>query len=328
VPDSKDNRSLYAVVDAKLAAIAAAAEPPPTWYGEWSKLGPQSTHETRPAVYQAVRDTGSVPPEAGMFLVAWTLGLISYTRAQEALRDLEDELEQLQRKHGVADDWAGGVDEPDEVREMKRRYRDARHRLYATVLEEFGERELARLFRENDDEFQDVYEVGRQYFHWPEDHGGGEDDIWLDPLRDAGEPEDVIWLDALREAVADSIEPESLIRPPLDLRYHQEQGFWDVCVYATPFELVGGARDGDIVAPGFHVDLEQLRSTFDTITASGWNALGLTSVEGPYVYLEGTFQGREVYLQVLATAPDDEQPGLKVDTMFYRDTDDSGSDGG
>jgi hypothetical protein len=310
VPDSKDNRSLYAVVDAKLAAIAAAAEPPPTWYGEWSKLGPQSTHETRPAVYQAVRDTGSVPPEAGMFLVAWTLGLISYTRAQEALRDLEDELEQLQRKHGVADDWAGGVDEPDEVREMKRRYRDARHRLYATVLEEFGERELARLFRENDDEFEDQYEVGRQYFHRlrrPQakqrrtDQAARHTAVYGVPggrPEDNGGAEDVIWLDALRDAVAASIEPESPMGP-LGLGYRQEEGFWEVCVYATPVELVGGARDGDIVVPGFHVDLEQLRSTFDTITASVCNALGLTSDEGPYVYLEGKFQGREVYLQVL-----------------------------
>jgi hypothetical protein len=36
--------------------------------------------------------------------------------------------------------------------------------------------------------------------------------------------------------------------------------------------------------------------------------------EGPHVAIEGAFQGREGYLQVLARAPEDEEPGLKVDT--------------
>ena len=40
-----------------------------------------------------------------------------------------------------------------------------------------------------------------------------------------------------------------------------------------------------------------------------WNALGLNGSQGPHVYVEGVFQGREVYLQVLAYAPTDEEPG-------------------
>ena len=56
-----------------------------------------------------------------------------------------------------------------------------------------------------------------------------------------------------------------------------------------------------------------MRAAFDSVAAFGWNALGLNHPEGPYVYVEGVYRGREVYLQVLAQAPEDEEPGLKVD---------------
>jgi len=46
--------------------------------------------------------------------------------------------------------------------------------------------------------------------------------------------------------------------------------------------------------------------------------LGLNWPEGPHIYVEGVFQGREVYLQVLAYAPEDEKPGLKLDATRQR----------
>ncbi len=78
-------------------------------------------------------------------------------------------------------------------------------------------------------------------------------------------------------------------------------------------ELVGGAHDGAVVAPGFSLDLEGLRAAFASVAAFGWNALGLHGAEGPYVFVEGVYGGREVYLQVLAQAPEDEEPGLRFD---------------
>jgi hypothetical protein len=97
------------------------------------------------------------------------------------------------------------------------------------------------------------------------------------------------------------------------MRYREEEGFWDVWVFPTPVELVGGAHDGAVVVPGFSLDLEELQAVFDEVVAFVWNALGLNYPEGSYVSIEGVFQGRELYLQVLARAPEDEEPGLKVD---------------
>jgi hypothetical protein len=38
----------------------------------------------------------------------------------------------------------------------------------------------------------------------------------------------------------------------------------------------------------------------------------------PHVAIEGVVQGREVYLQVLAYAPEGEEPGLKLDATRQR----------
>src|SRR5205085_9272692 len=130
---------------------------------------------------------------------------------------------------------------------------------------------------------------------------------------DAGDDsEDPAWLDDFLQAVSACVEPDSSMGP-LGLRYQEEEGFWEVQIYPTPVEVVGGAHDGELVAPGFSLNLEELRSTFDSITDLGWNALELDYPEGPHIYIEGRFQGHEVYLEVLAYAPDDEEPGMKFD---------------
>jgi hypothetical protein len=88
---------------------------------------------------------------------------------------------------------------------------------------------------------------------------------------------------------------------------------WEVMVYPTPVELVGGALDGQVVAPGFCLDIEGLRSLFEQVTDSGWDALG-SPAGGPHVWIEGTCQGHAVFLQVFAHAPEGEKPAMKLDT--------------
>jgi hypothetical protein len=42
--------------------------------------------------------------------------------------------------------------------------------------------------------------------------------------------------------------------------------------------------------------------------------MGFPHDEGPRLVVEGVYQGRQVFLQVLAYAPEDEEPGMKLDT--------------
>jgi hypothetical protein len=190
---------------------------------------------------------------------------------------------------------------PAEFHEAMRQEHDAWDALYAATLEESGEPEMARLFRSDRGQFDRLYEAGRQFFH-----GSGDEDVTEDA-----------WLDGLLEVVAGCVEADSPMGP-LGMRHHEEEGFWEVWVYPTPVELVGGAHDGDVVAPGFTLDLEELRQGFDSVVAFGWNALGLNWPEGPHVHIEGVFRGLEVFLQVLAYAPEGEEPGLKLDATRRR----------
>jgi hypothetical protein len=90
-----------------------------------------------------------------------------------------------------------------------------------------------------------------------------------------------------------------------------------VVVYLQSVELVGGAEDGEIVSPGFSLDLDGLRGVFDQVHDFAWLAVDLNSDEGSYVSIEGVYQGHEVLVQVLAYAPEDEGPGMKVDTRQH-----------
>jgi hypothetical protein len=298
-----DDQPLDAGIHRKLAEIAAASPAPPTWHDAWSRLVPQSTNADRLAVYRAVRDAGSVPEDASFFLIAWMLDVVTDERAEEGLREAEDRLEAVRQKYGLEEDTPAETDDvPDEYREAMQQSHDTWDALYVATLEEHGEHAMARLFRDDDGEFDEKYEAGRQFFHG---------------LESDDELEDEDWLNSLLEEVGSCMVADSPMGP-LGLRYREEEDFWEVWIYPTPVELVGGRHDGEVVVPGFSLDLEQLRECFDSVAAFNWNAIGLNNPEGPHVSIEGIFLGREVYLQVLAYAPEGEEPGLKLDATRRR----------
>ena len=122
------------------------------------------------------------------------------------------------------------------------------------------------------------------------------------------------WLEPLVEAVSQSLTvhgPEGL----LGLRYREAEGLWDLLLYALPVEMVGGAHDGGLAAPGFAVDLKRLGSAFTRVDVVSWDALGTcpaNAEDGPCVSVQGEFAGRSVWLRVLAYAPADVGPVRKV----------------
>ena len=79
-----------------------------------------------------------------------------------------------------------------------------------------------------------------------------------------------------------------------------------------PVELVGGAADAGRVAPAFSLDLEQLGSAFEEVKDLGWNTLGWLDGYGPFIWVEGVYQGHDVFLRVLAEAPEGEEPAAKL----------------
>jgi hypothetical protein len=268
---------LHRAIHVKLAQFVKESPVLPEWSAALASLGPESTEEEHLTVYQAIRTAGTLPEEASFFLVAWQIDVITFEHAEEALREQEDRLEAIKRQHGLAEDDSWPPNEgPPEYEEALEQLHDA----------------WDALDRER---FEQIQEGGRQFFH-----------------GSSGDEDNEIWLDTLLQAVCACVEADSPMGP-LGMNYRVEEDFWEICIFPTPVELVGGAQDGAVVALGFTVDLEQLRASFDSIEAFGWNALGLNDPDGPHIHVEGKFLGREVFLQLLAYAPEDEETGLKFD---------------
>jgi len=293
-PNSGDG-PWYPAIQAKLTNLAEGLPEPPAWYEQWRQLKSESTNEERLRVYQAIRDAGVLPADAGFYLVAWHIDAMSSLAAERELRHLDERMLAIEQEHGLAEDEIWLPEEaPAEYEQLRQQYQAARDDIFLRLLDHHGEREAAALFRSDYEEFERRLEAGRTYFYGPT----LEDDT----------PQ---WLEDFIAIVVGQITADSPMGP-IKSKHRAEAGSWEVVVHPASVELVGGAQDGGIVYPAFSLDLEGLRGAFAEVVAAGWHALGLPPEEGPEVFVEGTVAGRDVYLRVLACAPDDEEPGMKL----------------
>ncbi len=134
------------------------------------------------------------------------------------------------------------------------------------------------------------------------------------PLEDDG-PDPPAWVETLLDLVANCIEPH-VPMGPLGYWISTEEGVFELVVYPTPVEFVGGAVDGDVGIPGFSLDVQAIQAGFERIDGLDWQAhsFGDHDLDGPHISISGIFQGREVWLRVLSEPPDDIEPGMLLDT--------------
>src|SRR3954452_8161779 len=116
----KSRRRIHGVIDATLSAIVSCLREPPPWNEPWLRLGPESTREERLFVCQAVRNSGSIPAEAGYFLVS----LIIEDLASIVVSERVDSIAFINRRQG----------------------RRASDRSFANLLVQHGEHEMAERF--------------------------------------------------------------------------------------------------------------------------------------------------------------------------------------
>ena len=167
---TQDNDPLHIAINAKLASAVADMASPPAWYQAWQALRPASTEEQRLQAYQAIRDSGVLPPEAGFYLVAWQIDAMTSLLAEEALRDLDEKLSAIQAAYALEEGDFWPADEaPEEYEQLHRQYMRAWDKLVGEQLERHGEDEMARLFRTDPDGFEERNQMGRQHFHGPDD---------------------------------------------------------------------------------------------------------------------------------------------------------------
>src|SRR5262245_31669942 len=117
-PDLEDLTPLdrYTAIDAQLEAVVAAAPTPPAWHAAWlhsrrgrkiTISGPpqeQAEPEERLAVWQAVRDSGVLPEDAGFFLVAGQVEFLTELQVGETMERIEAATDALWAERGL-EEW-------------------------------------------------------------------------------------------------------------------------------------------------------------------------------------------------------------------------------
>lgn len=276
---SDDNDALRAAIDARLLRAAAAAPKPPSWFRPWYRLRPHTADEDRLAVYQAVRDAGSVPAEATFFLISWVVDAITLADAEHVLGEQQDRLAEIKLRHGlqVDDDWPPG-EVPDEYEEAQQEFFASWDQFYAEQLEAHGEPDMARIFLEDREHFERLSEAGREFF-----------------ARGVAADTDLAWLEALRADVAACLSADNDLGR-LEMLHDEAEGTWQVTVYPT--------ADGLDEVPDFDFDLERLRAAFATIAESTWHMPGDDDPLGPTLQIKGVYRERPVLLTLLSRVPD------------------------
>lgn len=112
------------------------------------------------------------------------------------------------------------------------------------------------------------------------------------------------WLQSLVDEASVLIAPVDVLAP-LGCHYCEIDGVWEVTLFVSQTEIMGGPDDGGLRASRFHVDLNRLASIFDEVESTYWQALGLGADDdlGPHVGIEGVYAGHRVWLRIPAIAP-------------------------
>ncbi|MDY7226281.1 hypothetical protein [Hyalangium rubrum] len=118
--------------------------------------------------FREARDNGTVPADAGFFLVAHILlAMADEAIAEDAqVLELGRELEKMEQDYGLLEDAAWGSGEaPEEWEALCRQYDIACDEARATFFREYGEQEMAELFLHDRASFIRRFENGRGFFH-------------------------------------------------------------------------------------------------------------------------------------------------------------------
>ena len=129
------------------------------------------------------------------------------------------------------------------------------------------------------------------------------------------------WLEEFIDLINGCIEAHSPMGPTT-WRYGMEEELHHLIISPTTVKLVGGEWDGEEVVPGFSLDVDSLLSLFDEIEAVYWKhrrGWGRKDEEGPRLSIEGIYQGRDVWLRILAEPWEDDEPGMELDVSDTED---------
>ncbi len=112
------------------------------------------------------------------------------------------------------------------------------------------------------------------------------------------------WLHQFADAVAAQLCGVDVLAP-IGCHVFRAPEHWEVTLFVSATEVVGGRQDGRQRTSRFFLDVQALSQIFDVVRSVVWQAQGLGAGDdvGPHLAVEGDYCGHPVWLRVPATAP-------------------------
>ncbi|HEY3963538.1 MAG TPA: hypothetical protein VGM05_03210 [Planctomycetaceae bacterium] len=112
------------------------------------------------------------------------------------------------------------------------------------------------------------------------------------------------WLKELADAAAVMIMPADVIAP-IGCHYCCVDKVWEISLFASSTEIVGGGYDGEVRNSRFCLDVHALMKLVGNVGQATWQAhqLGDDDELGPHVAIMGRYGDQDVRLQILAFPP-------------------------
>jgi len=124
------------------------------------------------------------------------------------------------------------------------------------------------------------------------------------------------WLIDLTDKVCQTFETE---QAPAEIgcHVHQEADLWEVALFFSAIELVGGPYDGERIAPLFTVDIAAVLALFDPVEHASWQTQSHDEADelGNHFCVQGTVNEHHVALRILAESPGQFPASCQINTL-------------
>ncbi len=119
------------------------------------------------------------------------------------------------------------------------------------------------------------------------------------------------WLKRLTGCVCETLSPIAN-SAPIGCHYHPVGDTWEVSLFFSPTEIIGGEFDGQRIACLFVADVLELIHVFDVVEQMSWQPMPVDENDevGAHLAVTGYFEGKRILFRVLATTPDQFAAGL------------------
>ena len=112
------------------------------------------------------------------------------------------------------------------------------------------------------------------------------------------------WLQEFADAVALQINPVDLLAP-VGCHFCFADETWEIALFVSSTQIVGGKKDGVLRHSRFNVDLQSVLKLFSDVRSISWQALPMAADDelGPHLSIEGSRAGNSVWLRILSRSP-------------------------